>query len=143
MNQEKLAKYAPLVLRISIAVVLLWFGFSQIKNPAGWTRMVPDYAGIIPFETTTLIYMNGALEITLATLLLLGLFTRAVSAVSTIHLFHITSIVGYGATGARDIALAIAALAIFLGGADEFSLDKLLFRKKEHQHTQQPSATQH
>jgi len=125
------SKYSPLILRIGLAVVLLWFGFSQLKNPAGWTRMMPDYvASILPFTKTTLIYMNGSLEIILATLLLLGLFTRVTSALITLHLLHITTIVGYGAVGARDVAIALAALAIFLHGADEFCLD-LAYKKKK------------
>ena len=125
------SKYSPLVLRISIAIVLLWFGFSQLKNPAQWTRMMPDYIHIIfPFSKATLIYMNGAVEIILAAVLLLGLWTRVSSALITLHLLHITTIVGYGAVGARDLALAIAALAIFLYGPDEYCLDNYIKREE-------------
>lgn len=124
------SKYSPLILRISIAVVLLWFGFSQLKNPAQWTRMMPDYVHIVfPFSKATLIYMNGSVEILLATVLLLGLWTRVTSALITLHLLHITIIVGYGGVGARDIALALASLAIFLNGPDEYCLDNQI--KKE------------
>jgi len=66
-----------------------------------------------------------------ALLLLIGLYTRIVSLLLSLHLFHIISIVGYGAIGARDLALALATLAIFLHGPDEFCLDKLRFRKKD------------
>ena len=125
------SKYSPLVLRISIAIVLLWFGFSQLKNPAQWTRMMPDYTHIIfPFSKATLIYMNGVVEIILAAVLLLGLWTRVNSALITLHLLHITTIVGYGAVGARDLALAIAALAIFLYGPDEYCLDNYIKREE-------------
>ena len=66
MNLNKLNRFAPLALRTGLAIVLLWFAFSQIKNPASWTRMVPDYATMIGLEKTTLVYMNGGLEIILA-----------------------------------------------------------------------------
>lgn len=127
MNKiEKLKKYAPALLRTGIAIVFLWFGFSQIKNPAQWTRMIPEYASFIPFEQTTLIYFNGGFEIIFATLLLLGLWTRFVSFLLGLHLLHIVTMAGYGAIGARDFALALATFSIFLNGADEFCLDKFL-----------------
>ncbi len=125
------SKFSPLVLRIGIAVVLLWFGFSQLKNPAQWTRMMPDYVNIIfPFSKAILIYMNGIVEIILGAILLLGLWTRVTSALITLHLLHITTIVGYGAVGARDLALALAALAIFLHGPDEYCLDNYIKKEK-------------
>lgn len=124
------SKYSPVILRVGIAIVLLWFGFSQLKNPAQWTRMMPDYVNIIlPLSKATLVIMNGSLEILLATVLLLGLWTRTISALITLHLLHITTIVGYGAVGARDLTLTLAALAIFLHGADDYCLDKHI--KKE------------
>ena len=124
MKLNSLKKYSPLVLRIGIAVVFLWFGFSQLKNPSSWTGMVPSYVQFI--NPILLIIINGIFEIILAALLLLGLFTRIAALLLTVHLFHITTIVGYGAIGARDLALTIATLSIFLVGKDEFCLDNLL-----------------
>lgn len=129
MTLTKLQKYSPLALRTGLALVLLWFGFSQLKNPAQWTRMIPDYVSGLA-SPTTLIYANGIIEIVLAVLLLLGLFTRITSALVTLHLLHITTIVGYGAVGARDIALTFAALATFLHGPDEFCLDHYILKKR-------------
>lgn len=125
------SKYAPVVLRLGIAIVALWFGFSQLKNPAQWTRMMPDYVNmIVPFSKATLVIINGSLEILLATVLLLGIWTRVTSAIITLHLLHITTIVGYGAVGARDLALTLAALAIFLHGPDDYCLDNHIKKEK-------------
>lgn len=130
MKFDKLSRYSPLLLRTGIAIVFLWFGFSQLKNPAQWTRMVPEYFSFL--NTTGVIYANGIFEIVFGTLLLLGLFTRVTSLLLAINLFHITTIVGYGPTGARDIALSLATLSIFFRGADEFCLDKLVsWRRKK------------
>lgn len=131
MNESfKLSRYSPILLRLGIAIVFLWFGFSQIKNPAAWTRMMPEYIqSIAPFSANTLIYLNGFVEVILATVLLLGFYTRTVSLLLSLHLIHIVTIVGYGAIGARDLALAFAAFAIFLKGADEFCLDNTLKNK--------------
>ena len=118
----KFKEYSPLILRTGIAIVFLWFGFTQISNPEGWTKMVPSYLGT---PTTTLIYINGVVEIILAALLLLGLFTRTVALLLTLHLLHIITILGYGPSAARDFALAVAAFSIFLKGPDEFCFDNL------------------
>ena len=128
---KNMGKYNSLVLRTGIATVLLWFGFSQLKNPASWTRMIPEYMqSLTSLSPTTLVYMNGALEIILAVLILLGLFTRLASFLVTIHMIHITTIVGYGATGARDFAIALASLSMFLRGPDSFCLDHILRKEK-------------
>jgi len=127
---NNLKKYAPMILRTSIAIILLWFAFSQIKNPSSWTRLIPEYSSAF-MTAKDIIYLNAFIEIILALLLLLGLFTRISSLITTIHLFHITTIVGYGPTGARDFALALACLAIFFYGKDDFCLDNYLFKKSQ------------
>ena len=126
-----MSKYASIVLRTGIAIVFLWFGFSQISKPVQWTLMVPDYASLIPLSTITMIYLNGILEIVFAALLLLGLYTRITSLLLALHLFHIVTIVGYGAVGIRDFALALATLSIFLNGPDEFCIDTINKKNKE------------
>jgi uncharacterized membrane protein YphA (DoxX/SURF4 family) len=127
---DGLKKYAPLVLRFGLAIVLLWFGFSQLKNPMMWTRLLPHFASSIA-SPVTLIYINGIFEILLATFLLLGYFTRTTSALATLHLCSIVIFaVGYGSVGTRDFGLMIAALAIFFFGADDYSLDTVLQEKK-------------
>ena len=80
MKFDNLKKFSPALLRIGISMVFLWFGFSQIKNPEAWTRMMPEYVqSLVPISPNTLIYMNGTFEIILAILLLLGIYTRASS----------------------------------------------------------------
>ena len=126
MNLENLKKCSPVVLRLAIAVIFLWFGFSQIKNPESWTRMMPEYIqSLSPISANNLIYFNGTFEIIFATFLLLGLYTRISSFLLGLHLLHIVTIVGYGAIGARDLALTLATFAISLNGADEFCFDKI------------------
>lgn len=126
-----LTKYSSVCLRIAIASVFLWFGFSQLKGAESWTRLVPDYVlSILPLSPTTLVHIHGSVEILLGLLLLLGLFTRTVALLLAINLAHITFILGYGPTGVRDFALTIATLAIFLNGADEWSIDAQIARSR-------------
>ena len=116
-------KYAPLLLRSALAIVFLWFGFSQIHNPTQWTGMLPEYVSLIPLTPVTLIYIHGIFEISCATLILLGLYVRIAALLLALNLFNIIFIVGYGPIGARDFALGLATLSIVLNGPDEFCLD--------------------
>ncbi len=128
---DKWNRYSPLVLRTAIAIVFLWFGFSQLKNPAQWTRMLPEYTLSLGTSANTLIYLHGIFEIAFAILLLLGLYTRLASLLLALNLLHIVFIVGYGPIGARDLALAIATFSIFLRGADEFCFDWIIKERKD------------
>jgi len=122
---DKIKKYSPVVLRFGIAIVFLWFGFSQLKNPSSWTGFLPAFLN----SSVAFIYLNGIGEIILAILLLLGLFTRTSSFLLGLHLVGIIFTLGYGAIAVRDLGLAIATFSIFLHGADEFCLDILINRK--------------
>jgi uncharacterized membrane protein YphA (DoxX/SURF4 family) len=128
MNFEKLKKYSPVLLRIAIAIVFLWFGFSQLKNPSSWTSMLPNF---MSSSGNIFIYINGIFEVMFAILLILGLYTRFVSFLLGLHLLDITYMVGYGPIGIRDFVLALATFSIFLTGPDEFCLDTII-RKKYH-----------
>jgi len=130
---DRMKKYSPLLLRVGIAIVLLWFGFSQIKNPSSWVRMLPQF---LQSSGNTFIYLNGIFEIIFAILLLLGLFTRLVSLIAGLHLIVIALFVVSGPTGARDVAISIASFAIFLNGPDEFCLDNLIRKKKKHENSE-------
>lgn len=126
---KKLKEYSPVLLRIAIAIILLWFAFSQLKNPSGWIKMVPQYALSIGFSAKGLIYTNAIIELILGILILIGLYTRVASFLIGLHLLHITTILGYGAIAVRDFVIALVAFAIFLNGPDSYCLDRYLFSK--------------
>lgn len=130
MSLEKLKRFSPLVLRLGIVVIFMWFSLSQLTSPESWTKMIPEYASAIA-SPLTIVYFNAIFELVFAILLLLGLKTRIVSAILTLHLFHIAKILGYGPTGVRDFVLGIATLAIFFNGPDEFSMDYFLKKRKK------------
>jgi uncharacterized membrane protein YphA (DoxX/SURF4 family) len=115
--------YAPVVLRIGVCLVYLWFGISQIMNQSRWVAMVPEYASLVPISTENLVLINGISEVVLAILLLIGWRVRIVALLLTIHAFHIMTVVGYTPIGVRDFGIFIAVLSVFLYGADRWSLD--------------------
>jgi uncharacterized membrane protein YphA (DoxX/SURF4 family) len=134
MNIEKYSKYSPVVLRIGISLVFLWFGINQIFFPETFLGYLPGWAiksiqmmhmqiAYVPSSAYFLIYLNGVLEVIFGTFLLLGLFTRVSSLIFSIHLAGIAITLGYNDVSIRDYGLAIAAFCVFLNGSDSISLD--------------------
>ena len=130
MNSKGMKRYAPLILRLAIAILFLWFGFSQLKDVSSWQGMVPNYLSWIA-SSSILIYFNAIFEIVFAIFLILGFKVRLTSGLLTLHLLHIATILGYGPVAIRDLALAFATFSIFLSGKDEFCLDVLLKKRKK------------
>jgi len=117
-------KYAKPLLRITLALIYLYFGYSQISSPDTWSSFVPEFLTSTFIIANNIVIMNAILELTLGTFLLIGLYTRFSSLVLSLHLFVISFSIGFLPTGIRDFGLAIATLVIFLNGPDEYTLDK-------------------
>ena len=100
------------MLRISLAFVFLWFGFSQLENAALWTSFVPAWA-INFMDAGSLVLLNGLFEIILGTLLAFDKFTRFVALILGLHLLVISSGLGLTAIGVRDIGLSLATISLF------------------------------
>lgn len=126
MSQEffdRLAPLAPAVLRWGLALVYLWFGFSQLQDVQSWVSWVPDWAPLMMhMDAATLVYGNGVFEVVFGLLLLLGVFTRTSALLLALHMIEITYDVGYGGIGVRDFGLTIATLSVLLAGKDMYAL---------------------
>jgi len=116
--------YATVVIRISLALVLLWFGIDEIINPENWFGYVPSWISyILPFSLETFIFLNGIFEIIIGLLLLIGLYTRIIAFIAALHLLSITIAVGYNEIGVRDFGLTMMAISLIFSGAGVLSLD--------------------
>ena len=124
MDIEDYKKYGPIVVRLGMSFVFLWFGLNQIFNSEAWMIWLPQWAFNLPIEPTTFVLINGTFEVIFGGLLLLGLYTRVVALFLTIHLFVIAFNIGYNDVGIRDFGLALATFSIFLNGMDDWCLDK-------------------
>jgi uncharacterized membrane protein YphA (DoxX/SURF4 family) len=124
MKIDKYKEYAPLIARVSISLVFLWFGFNEILNTEAWVTWLPQFAYNLPIAPTTLVLINGIFEVIFGGLLLLGLFTRVASFLLFIHLMGIVFSVGYNDVAIRDLGLSLVTLSIFLSGPDKWCLDK-------------------
>jgi len=124
---EKLKPFAPVLLRLGIGALFLWFGFDQFIHTSDWLAYVPQsISDMLPIGTATIVHLNGAFEILFGLALFLGFYTRFAAFLLALHLIDITYIVGYSALGVRDFGLTIATIAIWLNGKDFFSLDRYM-----------------
>lgn len=140
-------KYAPTVLRISLALVFLWFGVTQLVNPESFIGYVPqwlhphaiDIVHDHPFQFAHnikvpslhfLIITNGIIEVFFGTLLIIGFKTRIAALVLSVHLLIIAIGLGYNDIAVRDFGLALATFSVFLNGPDSLTVDKMLENKK-------------
>jgi uncharacterized membrane protein YphA (DoxX/SURF4 family) len=120
---KKFSDLAPVVLRLGLAAVYIWFGVSQFANPNMWTSLVPAWAsGIFGLSSTTVVHLNGIFEVIAGALLAFGIGVRLVSGLLFVHLLIIASHLGIGPVGVRDFGLSFATLALFLFGEDEHCL---------------------
>ena len=127
MNMQKIIStietYAPVVLRITMAMVILWFGFQQFLHTDVWTAYVPDsITTTLGVSATVLVYFNALFEVVFGLLLVFGWHTRIVALLLALHLFDIMYVVGYGEIGVRDFGLACATFVVCMNGADALSL---------------------
>ncbi|MFA6520295.1 MAG: DoxX family protein [Candidatus Paceibacterota bacterium] len=128
--EVKMKRFAPIVVRLGLAVVFLWFGTQQIINTSAWVNLIPSWiTSISGISAVGFVHFNGAFEIVFGLCLLMGYFTKATAFLLALHMLHITFTVGYNGIGVRDFGLSMATISIFLYGIDSWCLDKFLVKK--------------
>ncbi len=125
----KSEEYGKILLRISLSLVFLWFGFNQIYAPGEWIGYVPSFLTSF-FSANTIILSNGIFEVVLGLMLLTGMYVRFSAALLGLHLINISFSLGFSAVAVRDFGLSLATIALFLQGPDAWSLDAYFTRKK-------------
>ena len=124
---NNLKKIAPTFLRIGIALVFLWFGWSQIHDAKQWIGFVPQWVSdMSSLSLLTIVFLNGVFEIIFGSALLLGFKTRIVGFLLALHMLDISFIVGLNATGVRDFGLTFAAITVWMNGMDAWTLDSFI-----------------
>ena len=116
MNMPSTNTKAEFVLRVGMALVMLWFGFQQLLHPGAWVGFLPHWIGLISPNLNNFVYINGMFEIVLGAFLMLGFWTPYIAALLSLHLLGITISVGYGPTGVRDFGLTVALAALSISG---------------------------
>ena len=119
---KQLPFFAPIVLRLGLAGVFIWFGLSQIFDPNAWTSYIPDIAiHVTGISAFILVIGNGIFEVVMAILLVFGIWVRPVAALLFLHMCGILATVGLDSIGVRDVAIAAGLLSVTLYGNDVIS----------------------
>ncbi len=137
LNKNK--KYSVVIIRIGLALVLLWFGINQTFDSDSFLGYVPAWAMPHPahmmhfppvhvmhnstINVNAIIMLNGAFETIIGLFLLIGLYTRILAFIAAIHLFIIAFSLGYNDIAVRDFGLALMAVSLVFSGAGSLSLD--------------------
>src|SRR3989338_6944555 len=80
---EERARYSTPIIRISLALVLLWFGIDELLHPDAWIGYIPPWAApLIPVDLGTFVLFNGLLEIAIGGPLLIRWQGRGGGAVA-------------------------------------------------------------
>ncbi len=118
------ARYAPLILRIGLALVFLWFGFNQIIDQDKWLSLIPEsIVSLTGLSAKTLVLCNGIFELVGAMLLAFGIRIRLVASLLFLHMIGIVSSLGFTSVAVRDVGLMFGLLSVAFRGQDEFSVD--------------------
>lgn len=124
-KEETLQRLSPLVLRLGLTALFLWFGLSQVFFPNDWISWVPTWVpDFSHMDARTIVLLNGGFEVVFGVLLLLGIYVRFVVLLLGLHLLSIAYELGYGDIAARDVCIAIACFALSLHGNDDWSIQK-------------------
>jgi uncharacterized membrane protein YphA (DoxX/SURF4 family) len=127
-----LQRYSPVIVRVGLALVFVWFGVNQFMDTNAWLGYMPQSViDISHLSAATLVHLNGAFEIIFGIALLLGFFTRFAALLLALHILDITYVVGFDSIGVRDFGLSMATVAVFFHGADFLTLDAYLKKGQE------------
>ena len=122
---EKLVPYVPLILRVGLALVFVFFGADKLMNVdlnISTFQLLP-VPHMLPVATE--VFLSAILELLVALLLLIGLWTRWVSFFAAVYIGLIVMLVGLSNVS-RDVGLIAAALALGILGDGKWSVGNAL-----------------
>lgn len=133
----KYQKYAPLFLRIGLALVFVLFGIQKLSHSGQTTAEVQLLLNFELADAAALNYYLGLVELATALSFLLGFKVRLFALISflMVAMFFVSFLSKYGASLNpdlyRDVGLVGASIALFLLGAGPLSIDNSLSHKNQ------------
>lgn len=121
MNWTSIRAWVGTLVRLGLAAIWFFAGWSKIKQPAEFVRAVRAYDATPEWLSQGIGYGLPVLEICLAVLLVLGLATRALASVAA--LLMLTFSIGISQAGLRNIKLECGC---FGGGGESAKTTYLL-----------------
>lgn len=134
--QENFKIYAPLILRLSLAIVFFLFGYQKLSVPEQTRAEIQLLLDIGLGSASAINYYLGLMEIIIALSFVFGAFIRYLAPLATFLLFGFFSsfMWKYGMnidpTLFRDIGLFGGAFSLWLTGGGAFSFDDWWSKKE-------------
>lgn len=134
---SKHQRFAPLFLRIGLALVFGLFGIQKLSHPSQTTAEIQLLSNFELVDAAALNFYLGLAELCVATSFLLGFKIRLFAIISflMVGMFFLSFLSKYGASLNpdlyRDVGLVGASIALFLLGAGPLSIDEFLSRKNQ------------
>lgn len=134
--KESLEKYAPLFLRLGLAVVFALFGYQKLSVPEQTRAEIQLLLDVGLGSASAINYYLGLLELLVALGFLFGVYMRSIAPLASILLagFFVSFIWKYGAsidpTIYRDLGLLGGSLSLWFSGSGPWSLDEWFESKR-------------
>jgi uncharacterized membrane protein YphA (DoxX/SURF4 family) len=132
MDFKRADQYKPLILRIFLALTVIFWGYEKLTLEKLVKSYTMDYEQLMFLDVNMFLDIAGWLQIILGFLLILGLLTRANAFV--VAIMGMVTILVPGVIIMKDVphfayafALTGAALALLIEGGGEYSVDKYIF----------------
>lgn len=120
MLQSSNDEWGVLILRLGLASLFLWFGFSQLIDSVNWVSWVPEWAvNLLHISPAMIVLLNGAFEVIAGALLAINLFTRWAALALGLHLVVLVIDIGLTPIGVRDFAIMMATFALVFLSSNE------------------------
>ena len=101
------------LLRLGLAALFLWFGFSQLLDSLNWVSWVPEWAvNLFHMPPAMIVLFNGSFEAVAGSLLALNIWTRWAALLLALHLAVLVFDIGPNPIGVRDFAIMTATFAL-------------------------------
>ncbi|HVD02568.1 MAG TPA: hypothetical protein VNF75_00250 [Candidatus Dormibacteraeota bacterium] len=117
--------WAPTLARVTLGLVLLWFGVHELIQPSLWTGYVPVISQTSHLALGLVLFHGWVLSV-LGVALVLGVMTRAAAAFSALLLLEIvlslTFTGGLSDIVARDVGVFGLAAAVFAASEQRLAL---------------------
>jgi uncharacterized membrane protein YphA (DoxX/SURF4 family) len=122
-------KFAPIFLRIGLALVFIFFSIQKLSKPGQGTAEVQLLLNVELADAAAINYYLGIVEFCIAASFILGFKVRIFALISSVMIvmFFVSFLAKYGISINpdlyRDVGLIGASIALFLLGAGPMSLD--------------------
>ena len=87
---QNLASHNGFIMRIFLAFVFLWFGVSEVMDPANWVSYMPAVVSGLGAEGSLLVQIHGALLVIVSFCLIFKLFLRYTAFIAVLIMLQIT-----------------------------------------------------